>query len=496
MARQVRNVILIISDTLRRDCVSVYGEPGWFGRPVETPHLARFAERATVFDRAYSSSFPTVPLRNDILTGRATFTYKQWAPLDRDDVTLPEILKDHGIVTGLVVDTPHPFAPGFNYQRGFQSWELIRGQEGDRWKAHPRDPVLPCAPEKLRSPEQAVKQYLRNTAWWRSEADTFVARTMTAAAEWLEHNHRDPFFLYVDTFDPHEPWTPPRHYVERYDPGYEGEEVIYPAYDRSDYLSPEELRHCRALFAGEVTLVDRWIGHLLERAESLGLFEDSAILFLSDHGFYLGEHGYMGKSLITARYQQTIPLLPEVCQIPWMVHMPGQEETRRTEALAQPLDLMPTILDLLDAPVPGFCDGGSLKPLLDEEILNEEKPVREVAIASPTLSAAGMTVPHPTRRASVTDGDWLLVYGPQVDHVTGTETTAMVDSVLRQVRTLEEGPVRPELYHLAVDRSAVSNVIHDHPDVAQTLHSALLRFLEAKHVPEEHLRFYRPLSHA
>src|SRR5437660_5844352 len=90
MPGEARNVILIISDTLRRDCVSVYGEPGWFGKPVRTPHLERFAARATVFDRAFSSSFPTVPLRNDILTGRATFTYKQWAPLDRDDATLQE----------------------------------------------------------------------------------------------------------------------------------------------------------------------------------------------------------------------------------------------------------------------------------------------------------------------------------------------------------------------------------------------------------------------
>src|SRR5207302_10337035 len=75
MSAEARNVLLIISDTLRRDCVSVYGEPGWFGRPIDTPHLERFSQRATGFDRAYSSSFPTVPLRNDILTGRATFTY-------------------------------------------------------------------------------------------------------------------------------------------------------------------------------------------------------------------------------------------------------------------------------------------------------------------------------------------------------------------------------------------------------------------------------------
>src|SRR5947199_10656204 len=100
MSAEARNVLLIISDTLRRDCVSVYGEPGWFGRPIDTPHLERFSQRATVFDRAYSSSFPTVTLRNDILTGRPTFTYKQWAPLYHDYTTLPETLNPHGNRTG------------------------------------------------------------------------------------------------------------------------------------------------------------------------------------------------------------------------------------------------------------------------------------------------------------------------------------------------------------------------------------------------------------
>src|ERR671932_189879 len=99
MSGDVRNVILILSDTLRRDCVSVYGEPGWFGRPLYTPHLERFAGRATVFERAYSSSFPTVPLRNDLLTGRATFTYKPWGALDWNDATLQETLGDNGVLT-------------------------------------------------------------------------------------------------------------------------------------------------------------------------------------------------------------------------------------------------------------------------------------------------------------------------------------------------------------------------------------------------------------
>src|SRR5439155_22394441 len=90
----VRNVILIISDTLRRDCVGAYGPPPWFGDRARsfTPHLDAFSARCSVFERAFSSSFPTVPLRNDVLTGRATFTYKPCAPLAAADATLQEML--------------------------------------------------------------------------------------------------------------------------------------------------------------------------------------------------------------------------------------------------------------------------------------------------------------------------------------------------------------------------------------------------------------------
>ena len=147
----VENVILIISDSLRRDALSCYGS-----RWVQTPHLGRFAQQAVVFDNAYHSSFPTVPLRNDVLTGRHTFTYKQWSPIDPDAVTLQETLGKEVILTSLVADTPHPFVPGYNYQRGFEAWQVVRGQESDPFRSAPREVKLPCAPGKLREPERTV----------------------------------------------------------------------------------------------------------------------------------------------------------------------------------------------------------------------------------------------------------------------------------------------------------------------------------------------------
>jgi len=479
---RVENVVIIISDTLRRDALKVYG-----GSWIETPRLERFASRSAVFENAYLSSFPTVPARNDVLTGRHTFTRKPWSPIDPDAVTLQETARKADIHTALIADTPHPFQPGYNYQRGFHSWRVIRGQEGDPFRSSPREPKLPCAKEKLRNPEGAVVQYLRNVSRRRGEEDHFVARTMRAAAAWLEENRRSGrFLLYVDTFDPHEPWDPPRHYVERYDPGYAGEEVIYPRYDRwRDFLSEAELKHCRALYAAEAALVDRWIGFLLERLEELGLLETTAVFILSDHGFYLGEHGYIGKALLRGKLFQNLPLYPEVCRIPFLVRAPGVAPGK-VAGFAQPVDIMPTALELLGVPTPESVEGRSLVPLLTRA----ERAVRPLAISSPTLSHPKLKVPHPTARATVTDGEWLLVSGPRVERGGAGEETEAVDNLLREVADLQ-GQVGPELYRLSSDPGCEKDLLSAHPGEAARLHGELVRFLEQAKVPEVHLKHFR-----
>ncbi|MBM3189010.1 MAG: sulfatase, partial [Chloroflexi bacterium] len=322
------NLIVIVSDTFRRDHLGCYGN-GW----ISTPHLDRFAEKAIVFDRTYAASFPTVPNRRDIFTGRYTFTYSQWAPLPPEEIILAEELGKAGYATMMVLDTPHIIKNGYYFDRGFSGFEWIRGQENDRWQTAPAYPRMPCVKTKLRSPEATVKVHQRNVHWRRYEEDTFVARTMREACLWLERNYRQhsDFFLYVDTFDPHEPWDAPQWYLERYDePNYTGANVSYPVYGPSDYLTIEELRHCRALYAAEVTLVDRWVGRLLERIEDMGLLRDTAVVFTTDHGFYHGEHGLMGKSHITPEESRYVPLYEEVARIPLIAYAPGCEPRRES----------------------------------------------------------------------------------------------------------------------------------------------------------------------
>lgn len=487
-ARDIENVILIISDTLRRDALSCYG-----GNWIETPHLDRFAQQAVIFENAYVSSFPTVPLRNDLITGRHTFTYKPWAPLDKDAITLQETLSKAGILTSLVADTPHPFAPGYNFQRGFAAWDVVRGQEVDPYRSAPREVKYPCGREKLRNPETTFVQYLRNVARRRREEDYFVAQTMSRAAEWLEEN-RDGrrFFLYVDTFDPHEPWDPPRYYVERYDPGYEGEETVYPRYDFwKDFLTERELQHCRALYAGEVTLVDRWVGFLLDRIATLDLLENTAVIFVSDHGFYLGEHGYIGKSLLRGEAYQNLPLYPEVARIPLLMYFPGCQGGAHMKALAQPVDLTATVLDFLRVEKPPTLEGTSLAPLLQEQTAS----LKQIAISSPSLFQSADTPPSPADRASITDGEWLLIYGAQLKGTAAAGTTAALDSIIRKVEEVQ-GAIRPELYHMERDPKCERNLIQEEKEVATRLHAALVEFLERMSYAADRLEYFRTLPTA
>jgi len=107
------NFVVIVSDTFRRDHLGCYGN-SW----IHTPNLDRLASESIVFDRAYAASFPTVPNRRDVLTGRFCFTYSDWAPLPENEVVLAQVMKGGGYVTMLVADTPHFLAHGYNFSRG------------------------------------------------------------------------------------------------------------------------------------------------------------------------------------------------------------------------------------------------------------------------------------------------------------------------------------------------------------------------------------------
>ncbi len=454
------NFIVIVSDTFRRDHLGIYGND-W----MSTPHLDSFAKKALVFDRAYAASYPTVPHRHDLFTGRFTATYMPWAPLPRDEIVLAQVLTDAGYNTMMVSDTNHTLERGYNYQRGFKGWEWIRGQEGDLWLTGKKD-MPACDPRRLRY--LGDLEHYRNRATWRYESDTFVAQTMTKAAQWLEHSrNRRPFFLYVDTFDPHEPWDPPQWYIDMYDPGYEGEVIDYPHYWYVEgYLTPEELKHCRALYAGEATLVERWTGMLLQKIEDMGLLEDTMVIFTTDHGFLHGEHGIIGKALI---YPGTplkwLPLYDEISHIPFILWMPGAR-SGRTDALILPPDIMPTILKAAGVEIPESVQG---KSFLDV-IQGERDEHRECALS---FSFAGGA--HAV--ATVTEGNWQASFFPPRPEEGAVEKVSFaVDGLPKRYR-VEDEVGQDRLYDLEADPNAEKDISGEHPEVMRKLRQRFIQLL-------------------
>ena len=175
--RRELNIVLVVSDTLRQDYLGCYGN-----RWVKTPNLDRLARECIIFDRAYAASFPTMPMRADLFTGKFTFNYLGWAPLSRGEITVQGLLAQAGYRTTAVVDTPFFIRNGYGYDRGFHDFIWIRGQ----------------------GPERPDINYER-----RYEEDYCAPMTFRAAERWLERHYKERFFLYVDTWDPHEPWDPP-----------------------------------------------------------------------------------------------------------------------------------------------------------------------------------------------------------------------------------------------------------------------------------------------
>ena len=471
------NIIVIVSDTLRRDHLSCYGN-NW----ISTPHIDKFSKISLTFDNAYIGSFPTVPHRRDLFTGRFIFTYTDWSPLTSEETVIAEMLGNHGYLSMFIADTPHTTAPGYNYQRGFSAWLKIRGQEGDPLTTQPKEIELLCSREKLRNPER-VKQMLRNNLLRNSEEDYFCAQTMRQACMWLEKNYKEKFFLYVDTFDPHEPWDPPHYYVDLYDKNYTGEEVIYPVYGPCDYLTNREIQHIRAHYAGEVTLVDRWVGRLFQKIEDLGLFENTIVVFTTDHGFYHGEHHLMGKSIITEKYQGLAPLYEEIAHIPLLMYIP-KAKPKRIKGFVQVPDITATILDLVRAKHDVRMDGVSFLPLIEKN-----KKIRNFAVSAPSIiygSIGGQKI------TITTDDGWVLIFGLEISE-SKQFITRIVDGEVRIQKPLNRN-LEPELYYLPDDPRQKKNIFFSHKEKAKQIHSKLIKFLTDAKTDEKIINMWSKLS--
>jgi arylsulfatase A-like enzyme len=458
------NIIIINADTYRYDNL--------FDRaaiPVATPNLDAFAARAVEMDAFYTGSFPTIPERTDLISGRYAWPWYPWQYLDEEN-RMPQLLNSQGYVTQLICDCPHLFNAGFN--RTFNAAYQVRGQEGDIAFLHMNDPIQPVMDrDKTRTgyhfqDRNLVDLHRWSNRYWTCEDETFPPRTAGHAVRWLEENYEfRPFLLWVDFFDPHEPWDPPEYMIKKYDPDYTGMPVLHPNYGHASDYTPAELRNLRAHYCAEAELVDRWVGRIIQKLDDLDLWSSTIVIFTTDHGMSLGEHDRTGKSNINDRDDRRWPLYPEIAHIPFLIAGPGLAGGTAVKHLAQPVDVLPTLLELngleveVAAPFHGQSFAASLRG-------TDQAPLHKNVVC-------GCYLRNAEGEATIAD----TASTPVIYYETWAYAPFGPDG-------------EPELFNLEDDPYAETNVIDEHPEVAQQLHADLIAWLREIDAPEEAIAVY------
>ena len=350
------NIVVICVDTFRADMGGSGGKLSF----VRTPHIDRLRNEGVSFTRCYGEGEPTIPVRRCLFTGKRSFPWRfgvpneglqphghGWHAIPHQHDTLAEIFHDNGWLTALIADTYHMFKPTMNFTRGFLSWQFIRGQENDNYRSGPLSGIDIAAhtPDGSDSPARhpTLAQYLLNVQGRQSEEDWHAAQVFRSASAWLEQNRQNaPFFLWIDSFSPHELWDPPRQYADQYVPPKPGvKDYIYMPVFKGGIreMNSDERERAKALYFGFATFVDRWIGSLLGTLDQLQLWDDTIVVFLSDHGTEMLDKGGFGKSANR--------LYPYNTRLNWIVRHPDGPRGVECGEWTQNDDLFPTLLNLL-----------------------------------------------------------------------------------------------------------------------------------------------------
>jgi arylsulfatase A-like enzyme len=209
--------------------------------------------------------------------------------------------------------------------------------------------------------------------YFKGEADFPGPRTMTAAVDWIDQNasYLDRFLLVVDEFDPHEPFDTPEPYASMYDDSWQGPHLIWPPYAigaiKNGVLTEREGQQVRACYGGKLTLIDNWLGKVLDAIDRNNLWEDTAVILCTDHGHYLGEKDIWGKP--------AAPGYEPMTHIPLMIAWPGIAPGTRS-ALTTTVDIFATLAEVFGVQPQHLTHGRSLIPLLK----GEAQSIRDIVL--------------------------------------------------------------------------------------------------------------------
>ena len=352
------NILLLYVDQMRYDAMGCAGNP-----VIRTPALDRLAGEGANFTRAVTSVPVCVAARHSLLTGHRCATHGRFANNRPDPepnlYTIPQLLGSAGYLTR-AIGKMHWAPPRRHY--GFQTMELMeeipsRREEDDYLmylkanglghvrQVHGVRNLLYHHPQVSAIPEE-------------HHGSTWVAdRTV----EFLRANHHRPFFCWSSWIAPHLPWNAPEPFASMYpadevDAPYawdQDRETLAPSLRANkatadvEFASMEHLKRIRALYYGNISLIDKGVGRILRALDALGLAENTLVVFASDHGEMMGDHGLFQKS---KPYEASM-------RVPFLMRAPGRVQAGSTpDDRVSQVDLMPTFLDAAGVTYPGTPD--------------------------------------------------------------------------------------------------------------------------------------------
>lgn len=325
------NIVLVTVDTLRADRLSPYGY-----QQIETPAIARLAREGILFERAFADASWTLPSLSSVMTGKYPTRHQVRSWNDRlhdEHRTLAEILKERGYTTAAIVGS-YPLDRYFGLSQGFDFYDDTMTMalfEKSEEKSEDQPDVAPrierLDPENTSPDERRVwqmKRELHNA--YRTDAEV-----ADMAIEWLAENRTVPFFLWVHFFGPHE----------------KGKR------EAADLEEQKKLVEAQiARYDGDIEEMDRQVGRFLDALRNDSRFADTAVIFHSDHGQSLKEHGMFGHGFDL--YDTTV-------HIPLIIRLPNDKRAgQRVPGVVRNLDIFATALDLARAD----ADLWDSKPLL------------------------------------------------------------------------------------------------------------------------------------
>lgn len=402
--------IVLMFDSLNKRLLQPYGCE-W----THTPNFQRLAEQSVKFTNCYAGSLPCMPARRELHTGRYNFLHRSWGPMEPFDDSMPEILKKQGVFTHLISDHYHYWEDGgATYHTRYSSWENVRGQEGDPWKCHVKDPVIPPS-ESSRESENWRQDWV-NRLYMKEEQQFPIARCVELGMHFLDENHRqDNWLLHLECFDPHEPFYAPETYRAKFPHAYAGKHFDWPQYRQlSDLDPPHAKEHILCEYAALLAMCDTYLGKVLDKMDEYDMWKDTMLIVCTDHGYLLGEHNWWGKNVM--------PLYDEIVNTPLFIWDPRlciRNEVRNS--LVQTIDLVPTMYNYFGIEVPPAVLGHDVSP-----VIKDDSPIRTEAL----FGIHGGTI-------NCTDGRYVYMCAPDPENDEVFNYTLMCTH-LKQFFTVEE----------------------------------------------------------